>query len=476
MRDEARRIKLSFVPQPGPQVAFLKCPCDIVVYGGARGGGKTYSVLGEFWIHAEENGVAARGLIVRKSREDLKDTIAIAAVMYGNAAKWIEKGAYFRFHNGARLYAAYLENERDADHYQGWNLTRVYVEELTQFSSADPILKLLGALRSPTGVKVQMRCTCNPGGVGHTWVKSWVIDNGAYKVVTDDETGLTRVFIPAKLTDNPALLSNDPTYINRLKAVGSAQLVQAWLEGNWNIVEGAFFDNFSEIRHVIKPFNIPMDWVRFMGGDWGSAKPFSFGWYAVVQDDMKHDHRILPRGAVVRYREYYGMKPGRPNVGLKMTAQQVAAQIVAMETDESGLRERVNYRVLDPAAFAVISGPSIGETMGRHKVPFRRADNTRTSTNKRMGGWDQVRNRLDGDEDGRPMLYFFDTCTHMLRTLPVMQHDDTRAEDIDTEAEDHCADELRYALMSRPYVQRKKTLEDRNPFLVRNAFKLDRLG
>jgi hypothetical protein len=470
-----RRIHLSFIPQHGPQMAFLKCPCDIVVYGGARGGGKTYAVLGEFWIHAEEHGTAARGLIVRKSREDLKDTLAVATEMYGNAAKWIEKGAYFRFHNGARLYAAYLENERDADHYQGWNLTRVYVEELTQLSSADPVLKLLGALRSSKGIRVQLRCTCNPGGVGHTWVKAWVIDNGAYQVVTDEETGLSRVFIPAKLSDNPALLSNDPTYINRLKAVGTPQLVQAWLEGDWNVVEGAFFDNFSEIKHIIKPFPIPLDWTRFMGGDWGSAKPFSFGWYAVVQEDFNHDGRILPRGAIVRYREYYGMRPGRPNVGLKMTAEQVAMQIVAMETDEHGVRERINYRVLDPGAFNVVSGPSIGETMARAKVPFRRADNTRVSTTRRMGGWDQVRNRLDGDPDGRPMLYFFSTCYHMIRTLPVQQHDEHHAEDIDSEGEDHCVDELRYSCMSRPYIKRVVKAEDKNPLLVKNAFKLDRL-
>jgi len=226
------RVRLSFTPQAGPQVAFLRCPADIVVYGGSRGGGKTYAVLGEFWLHAEEHGVYARGLIVRKSREDLKDTIAQAQIMYGSAAKWIEKGAYFRFSNGARLYAAYLEKDKDAEHYQGWSLTRVYVEELTQFASPDPVFKLLGALRSAAGIRVQLRATCNPGGVGHAWVKSWIIDNGAYEIIEDPDTHLTRVFIPAKLTDNPALLANDPTYVNRLRSVGSPELVRAWLEGD----------------------------------------------------------------------------------------------------------------------------------------------------------------------------------------------------------------------------------------------------
>ena len=129
-------------------MAYLQCPCDIVVYGGARGGGKTFSALGEFWLHAERYGEDARGLMVRKTREDLKDTQAVAEKMYGNAAKWQEKGAFFKFANGARLYCAYLENESDAEHYQGWSLTRVYVEELTQFTSKAPVMRLLATLRS----------------------------------------------------------------------------------------------------------------------------------------------------------------------------------------------------------------------------------------------------------------------------------------------------------------------------------------
>ena len=110
----ALKVRLTFVPQQGPQHAFITSPCDITVYGGSRGGGKTYGSLGDFFIHAEEHGQDARGLIVRKSREDLKDTIAIGQIMYGNSAKWNEKGSYFRFYNGARLYAAYLEKDKDA--------------------------------------------------------------------------------------------------------------------------------------------------------------------------------------------------------------------------------------------------------------------------------------------------------------------------------------------------------------------------
>jgi len=470
------RIRHGFIPQPGPQTAYLKCPTDIVVYGGARGGGKTFSALGEFWIHAERFGENARGLMIRKTREDLKDSVAVAERMYGNAAKWQEKGAYFKFTTGARLYMAYLENEGDAEHYQGWSLTRVYVEELTQFSSPAPIMRLLATLRSTAGIKCQMRCTCNPGGPGHLWVKQWAVDHGPYKVVTDDETGLQRTFIPALLTDNPALLEADPNYINRLKAVGSPQLVKAWLEGDWSIIEGAFFEEWSAARHVMEPFILPWHWTRFRAADWGSARPFSVGWYVVVQDDFIHAGRRLPRHAIIRYREWYGWNGKEPNIGLKLTAEQVAAGIVSRETAASGRREEINYGVMDPSAFNVVSGPSIGETMARNGVIFRRADNTRVTRDRRMGGWDQVRARLKGDADGDPMLFVFSTCRNLIRTLPVMQHDDNNPEDLNSDMEDHACDELRYACMSRPFRATVVTQADRNPLLIANVFRHHELG
>ena len=157
-----------------------------------------------------------------------------------------------------------------------------------------------------------------------------------------------------------------------------------------------------------------------------------------------------------------------------MTAEEVAHGIVHRET-HGGTRTKMAYGILDPAAFAVISGPSIAETLGRHGCHFRRADNTRKSRDKRAGGWDQVRNRLKGDVDGNAMLFVFSTCRHLIRTLPMMQHDTYDIEDLDTDGEDHAVDELRYSCMSRPFGARKEKLEDRNPYLIANIFKLKEL-
>lgn len=467
-------IQIGFKPQGGPQQAYVSSPVDVTVFGGARGGGKTFGSLGDFWIHAEDYGSAAVGLMVRKTKEDLKDTIEIAKSMYGNVAAWSTKGSYFQFKNGAKFYFAYLETDKDAENYQGWSLTRLYIEEMTQYPAPGPIMKLLAALRSPHGVPCQMKATCNPGGPGHHWVKSWAIDLGAYQPFTDPKTGLTRIYIPSRIQDNPALLANDPTYINRLKSAGSEQLVRAWLEGDWDVIEGAFFPEYHRARHVVAPFVIPAEWTRFRSMDWGSAKPFSVGWWAVVQDEFQAGHTLLPRGAIVRYREWYGMKPGEPDVGLKLPADAVAKGIVSRETRDD-VRERISYGVLDPAAFAVVSGPSIAETMMRQGVTFRRADNTRTTRDKRMGGWDQVRARLVGNGDGQPMMFFFETCRDTLRTLPMMQHDTNRPEDLDTDGEDHAVDDVRYACLSRPFLARTVSREDRNPYLVANAFKLHNL-
>jgi Terminase large subunit, T4likevirus-type, N-terminal len=467
------KIVTGFKPQPGPQHHFLTCPADIVVYGGARGGGKSFASLGEFWCHSEDWGPAAKGLMLRRSREDLKDTIDVARQMYGSAAEWKDKEKQFRFRNGAVFHMAYLENDADAMNYQGWSLTRVYVEELTQYPSSAGIFRLFATLRTTSGARCQFRATCNPGGPGHHWVKNWIIDNGPYRPVKDAETGLIRIFIPAKISDNPALLGNDPSYINRLRASGSPALVRAWLEGDWNIIEGAFFPEFDPTRHVITPPRFPLHWTRFRSMDWGSASPFSIGWWVVVQEDMIHDKKRLPKNAIIRYREWYGA--AAPNKGLKLPADAVAKEVVRRETDGKGFREPIAYGIMDPAAFAVVSGPSIGEIFARHGVYFRRADNSRVSTPKRMGGWDQLRWRLIGDEDGDPMIFFVDHCRDSIRTLPMQQHDENRPEDLDTEGEDHAVDDIRYACMSRPFGTRVEADEDLNPLMVRNAFKLDEL-
>ena len=434
-------------PQSGPQMHLLTCPVFEVFFGGARGGGKTDGVLGDWISHAGKYGKHANGLMVRRQRTELTDTVRRSQEIYGLLGwQWREQDHVWISPDGARLRMAYLERDADAMGYQGHGYTRIYVEEIGNFPSPAPIMRLMAALRSAHGVPVGFRATGNPGGPGHQWVKARYIDPAplGYSVIKDAHTGLERVYIPSRLADNRLLTEADPDYRARLQGSGSAELVRAWLEGDWDVVAGAFFPEFSRELHVIQPFNIPEHWTRFRAGDWGSARPFSIGWYAVSDGD----DTPYPRGALIRYREWYGC--ASPNVGLRMPAEEVADGIALREAGE-----KIQYGALDPAAFASDGGPSIAERMllGRSRVLWDRADNKRTGTLGAMGGWDQVRARLKGVLDDKPMLYIFSTCTHLIRTLPVMQHDDTRPEDMDTEGEDHAVDELRYACMSRPYVK-----------------------
>ena len=430
--------------QPGPQTALIACPVFEVFFGGARGGGKTDGVLGDFLEHADAYGDGAIGLMIRRTRTELIETIERSRVIY-TPLGWTfhEQDKMWRAPNGARLRFAYLERDADAEGYQGHSYTRLYVEEIGNFPSARPILKLMATLRSGAGVPVGFRATGNPGGPGHQWVKARYITPAplGWRVIRDPLTGLERVYIPSRVGDNKYL---GESYVSQLKASGSKELVKAWLEGDWSVVEGAFFDCWDE-KHVLRPFTIPSDWLRFRSADWGSAAPFSIGWWVVCGDDYSQESGIIPRGAIVRYREWYGAEG--PGVGIKLTAEQVAKGI--LEREQPG--EAIKYSVLDPSAFAVDGGPSIAERMAVHKVMFHRADNKRVAQKGALGGWDQMRARMIGLE-GRPMIYCFSTCIDSIRTIPALQHDPDRPEDVDTDGEDHAADDWRYACMSRPWV------------------------
>lgn len=433
-------------PQPGPQTSLLTCPVFEVFYGGARGGGKTDGVLGEWIGHAGRYGEHASGIVVRRERTQLIDTIERSRQLFGPlGAKFTEHPPRWRFPDGARLLFAYLERDSDAEAYQGHSYTRVYPEEIGNFPRPEPVLKMMATLRSANNVPCRFRATGNPGGPGHQWVKARYVDPhpGGYRVIRDAASGLERVYIPAKVQDNPLLLASDPSYIARLQAAGNEALVKAWLDGDWSVITGAFFPEFSMARHVIRPFRIPEHWSRIRAGDWGSAKPFCILWAAVSDGSIEG----IARGALVFYREWYGMEANQPNVGLKLDAQAVGGGIVDLETVD-GKRETIADAVLDPAGFAQSGGPSIAEMMSKQGAHWRPADNKRVPQGGAIGGWDQIRYRLRND-----LIVFFDTCVHTIRTLPALQHDQHKPEDVDTESEDHAPDTVRYLCMARPIVR-----------------------
>lgn len=434
---------------------MIDCPLPEIFFGGARGGGKTDGVLGKWALKERRYGPDFNGVMFRRTTVSSEDAIGRSRQIYKPlGATFNESRKIWTMPNGGRIGFSYLDNVEDAQEYQGRNLTDVWVEEVGQYADPTPIERLFGLLRSANGVPVQMILTGNPGGPGQHWISN------RYELIPFPERprviarqlangGVHRIgMIPSRITDNRILMRADPGYIDRLHMVGSKELVKAWLQGDWGAVEGAFFDDWDNERHVLAPFAIPDHWLRLRSGDWGTARPFSIGWWVIAGEDTVIGGRLIPRGAMVRYREWYGCRKDKPNTGLKLPAAEVAGRIAEMEAGE-----RIAYGVLDDACFANTGGPTIAETMADNGVAWEPTGNKqRVTRGGLLGGWDLLRARLRGNAEGQPMLFVFNTCRAFLRTVPVLQHDPLHPEDLDTNAEDHIADETRYACVSRPWV------------------------
>lgn len=460
-------INLNLHPK---QATALTTPATEILYGGAAGGGKShlFRVASIIWC-TEVPGLQV--YLFRRSFPDLEKNHMTGPKGYrALLAPWVNHKwvtiteKEIRFWNGSKIYLAHCNDEKDRFNYQGAEMHVLMVDELTHFTEI--IYRFLRSRVRLVGLKVPEKYKgffprilngSNPGNVGHLWVKGAFVDPAPpmdIRRTSDEEGGLLRQFIPARLEDNPSMLQDDPTYRIRLRGLGSEALVKAMEHGDWNIVEGAYFDGWDPRRHVIEPFRVPDWWVRLRGFDWGSARPFSYGEYAVSDGSRLADGRSYPTGALIRTYEWYGCKRTKEgvavaNTGLKMTAQAIARQI----QDTRG-HLKFQRSVADPSIFKQDGGISIAEAMEKEGVIWDRADNARVARLGALGGWNQIRDRLAGDDHG-PMLYIFKNCTELIRTLPALQHDQLNPEDLDTDGEDHAADELRYACMARPWHRAK---------------------
>ena len=230
--------QIVYQAQPGPQQALLECPIADILYGGARGGGKTYAMIGDWLSQAGEHGANAKGLWLRRSMPELRDVMKKMRPMFERlGAVYKEQSHEWTFTNGAVLTLAYLESDADATRYQGWELTWLGVDDAGTWPTSEPIDLIAGSMRSPHGVPIRQVMSCNPGGDGHVWLKVRYIDPAPPYVPHTDIDGNTRVFIPAKLEDNQILMQADPGYAQQiLKAcAGKPWLYEAWRNGSWDI-------------------------------------------------------------------------------------------------------------------------------------------------------------------------------------------------------------------------------------------------
>ncbi len=392
----------------------------------------TAGVLGKFGIKASRYGKGFNAIFFRREMPQADDLIEEAKEIYlPLGSVWQEQKKQFYFANGARIRFRPLENVQDAEKYQGQNISDAAVEEAGNYPDPAPIDRMFGVLRSKTGLPTQLILTFNPGGAGHTWLKKRFIDPapmGWTPIHTKLANGAmhTRIYIPSRVTDNKILLLKDPNYITNLHLVGSPELVRAWLEGDFNIVAGAYFPEFKQ-SHVIAPFPIPRHWTKYMGFDWGYHSPFCAVWGAISSGKDDSGKEVpYPKGSLIIYREWSDKGLDNPEIG-------------------KGLKERtvesLDTAVADPSIFAHEGGQSIAQQIQQGGFHFREADN------ERISGWSQIRMRLKAEPH---MIYFFSTCKYLIETLPTLPIDTKRPEDLDTKADDHGADALRYLCKIRP--------------------------
>jgi Terminase large subunit, T4likevirus-type, N-terminal len=450
-------------PQPGPQVALLSCPADVILTGGARGGGKTSSCIGHWIAHAGRYGSAARGIFLRRRYKNLEEVQRQLGELLPKLGATYSKGeALWTMSNGATLKLRHLWDADAAGEYLGHSYSVVYAEELTQWPDLSAIDKMVGTLRSSEGVRCQLIATANPGGPGHQAVKRRFVDPAprGYVPIIDQETGLSRVFIPSRLEDNPILMQNDPLYEKRLLTLGNPELVKAWRYGEWDITFGGMFsDVWLPDRQVLRPFNIPQGWTFRRSFDWGSSAPFSLGLHAISDGSPVYElqGRVFPRGSIVRLGEWYGVardSSGQPkaNQGLTMANTNIGRGIVERSREYRGRPVRWSGCVADPSIFSEHGRESIYVDLQRGAreiggtLTFDKADNNR------VAGWTRMRDYLEEsakDTPERPGLWVFENCVNWLRTVPTLQRDESNGDDVETTQEDHCGDEQRYLIMSQ---------------------------
>lgn len=427
------------------QKAFLLARTKHVGFGGARGGGKSWAVRAKAALLALRY-PGIRILIVRRTYPELiNNHINQLKSQLRDVATYNAQQKSLRFACGSVIDFSYCAKDGDLDRLQGVEYDVIFLDEATQLSEFQ-MRAITACLRGTGNYPRRIYYTCNPGGQGHGYIKRIFIDK-RYEEAEDPQD---YTFIQSLATDNVALMEAQPDYIAQLEAL-PYKLKQAWLYGKWDIFEGQFFEDFVDApehygdrrwTHVIAPFDVPADWTIYRSFDWGYARPFSCGWWAVDYD-----------GRLYRIAELYGC--GRePNEGVKWPPDKVFAEIARIEKEHPWLSGKTIRGVADPAIWDAETGESIADVAGRYGVFFQKGDH------KRIPGWLQMHYRLAFDERGLPMMQVFSTCKGFIRTLPLLQYDDVKVEDLDTAGEDHIADETRYMCMARPIKPRVKPQDD----------------
>jgi len=420
--------KINLYPK---QADFINSDCDDVLYGGAAGGGKSVALL-LFALKRRIENPHTEGIIFRRTYPELEKSIIRASyeIYLPFGARYNEAKHKWTFPNGSIQEFAHAESDSDVYKYLSSQYHDMAFDEASLFNSFQ-ITYLTSRCRSAIpGVKPLIRLASNPGGVGHAFLKERYIDPWVvHKIWFDEFTGKKLTFIPAKISDNPALMEADPGYIKRLKELPPKKYA-ALAEGRWDVWEGQYFEGFDSrpgIAHVLgRPFNIDPNNHRIISLDWGYAEPACVLW-----------HELSPMGRVFTYRELWITQK---------SPKELAQMILEMTTKD----EKIDYLVASPEIWGKkVELEGGGETIQnlmelvlKDKIIMQKANNAR------VPGWIKVREFMMRAPDGFPWWQVDGSCVNLIRTIPSMIHSEVRPEDIEDGGDDHGVDSLRYGLVS----------------------------
>lgn len=410
------------LPKPTPkQEEFLRAKTRYVAYGGCRGGGKSYAVD----IKAPVLALAHAGikiLILRRTYAELKQNhIDKLCGMLIGVARYKDSDKVLLFPNGSRIFFGYCDSEGDARRYQGQEYDVIFIDEATQLPW-EWVEKINTSIRGVNDFPKRLYLTCNPGGVGHAWVKRLFID----REYLPGENPEDYTFIRSGILDNAPLMAKDPGYIKTLESL-SPDLRRAWLDGDWDGLAGAFFPEFRRDVHVCAPFEIPSWWRLYRAFDYG-LDALSCVWAAMDGEGNFWVYRHV-------------------EAGNKVITD--AADLIR-SCQFAGEEERIvdTYIPPDMRSRSRDTGKSQDELFRECGILGTFASNDRIAGWVNVKEWMRLMDGPDGTQSSR--LHIFDTCTTLIKNITLLQHDMRNPNDAATEPHEitHSTDALRYLLVS----------------------------
>ncbi len=423
-----KTIRIHGIPN-ARQKLFFSSRARYTAYGGARGGGKSWALRRKLTALCLRY-AGIRCLLIRRTYFELKANHLMPLMQeLGDLLTYRESEKQLVFPNGSTVTLGYCSSDRDVLRYQGQEYDIIAIDEATQLSEYQfSIFK--ACLRGVGAVPRRMYLTCNPGGIGHAWVKRLFVD----KEYRPDECADDYCFIPAQVYDNPVLLKADPDYVRQLESLPK-KLKDAWLYGRWDVFEGQFFPEFREDLHVVPSSQIPVSLRCFIAFDYG----FDMLSALLIGSDRKGNLFVLQEIA-------------KSNLTLYEAALEVAALSKVRHVEYAVASPDLWNRRQDTgrSGFEIMQGVS-------GMPPMRPADN------RRIAGWRVLREYLHENE-GTPSLRICSSCSLLIRSLPALLCDSDRLEDAADEPHEitHAPEALRYAVMSRHRAYSDARIPDRN--------------